>query len=625
MKTTVLFLTMVLLFCQAPGQVSINKDSSLPDPAAILDLKSTTQGFLPPRLTTLQIWQITEPPAGLMVFNSDSNRLSLFDGTNWREILFGNCIPLPSAANAGTDQFLPSGDTAILNAEDPLIGHGLWTVLTGQGGAFSDPANPASLFWGPPVSNFTLRWTVSTGCGATFDDVNITFRNFDTIVYVSVLGDDANPGTMALPVRTIHQGITLSQASGKTRVNITAGNYSESVALASSVHLYGGYDSLTWVRDPVSYVTIVYGGSTAVSGVSVSGATIDGVTIHGSDATGTGGSAYGIYLANSSGIRIVSCPVIAGSGTQGTGGVQGSNGSIGAPGNYGQPGCENSSFLCETCSQPQGGAGAGASWGSYGGHGGSAGYNVDPGNYGQPGGGTGGGSPGVGGTWGNGSSCAGNKIPGYPANGGDGQPGMNGGNGAGGTSFGTMTSSGYSPSNAATGMAGMAGGGGGGGGGGMGGDDGCDSYGSGGGGGGSGGQQGSPGTGGTGGGGSFAVWCFTSQLEITGCILTTGNGGGGGGGAMGGTGGNGGYGAPGGPWTDGQDDAGCGGWGGNGGKGGNGGIGGGGGGGPTVGIVKDGSSTVVQTGNVFVLGTPGAGGASAGNNGQNGMQANTKF
>ena len=65
------------------AQVSINTDGSNPDGSAILDLKSTTQGFLLPRMNTIQIKNISNPVAGLQVFNTDSSDFYGFNGNVW--------------------------------------------------------------------------------------------------------------------------------------------------------------------------------------------------------------------------------------------------------------------------------------------------------------------------------------------------------------------------------------------------------------------------------------------------------------------------------------------------------------------------------------------------------------
>ena len=57
--------------------------TSNPDSASILDLSSTTKGFLPPRLTTTQKNAIPSPVPGLMVFDTDKKRIEFYDGTAW--------------------------------------------------------------------------------------------------------------------------------------------------------------------------------------------------------------------------------------------------------------------------------------------------------------------------------------------------------------------------------------------------------------------------------------------------------------------------------------------------------------------------------------------------------------
>jgi hypothetical protein len=82
------FFYLVLCFCSITistfGQVGINTDNSTPDPAAMLDVKSTDKGFLPPRLTTEQMNNVVAPPNGLLVYNTSVNALYWFDGFTWK-------------------------------------------------------------------------------------------------------------------------------------------------------------------------------------------------------------------------------------------------------------------------------------------------------------------------------------------------------------------------------------------------------------------------------------------------------------------------------------------------------------------------------------------------------------
>ena len=58
-----------------------------PNSAAKLDLFSTTQGFLPPRMNQLQRDAISIPPDGLMIFNTDANLLNVRIAGVWRGLV----------------------------------------------------------------------------------------------------------------------------------------------------------------------------------------------------------------------------------------------------------------------------------------------------------------------------------------------------------------------------------------------------------------------------------------------------------------------------------------------------------------------------------------------------------
>jgi hypothetical protein len=66
------------------GNVGIGTAS--PNPAAKLDVASTTQGFLLPRMTTAQRDAISTPPAGLMIYNTSTNKLQVRTNTAWVDL-----------------------------------------------------------------------------------------------------------------------------------------------------------------------------------------------------------------------------------------------------------------------------------------------------------------------------------------------------------------------------------------------------------------------------------------------------------------------------------------------------------------------------------------------------------
>lgn len=54
--------------------------------SAILNINSTTKGFLPPRMTTTQKNAISSPAAGLVVYDTDTNKLCCYNGTTWNDL-----------------------------------------------------------------------------------------------------------------------------------------------------------------------------------------------------------------------------------------------------------------------------------------------------------------------------------------------------------------------------------------------------------------------------------------------------------------------------------------------------------------------------------------------------------
>ena len=60
--------------------------SSPADASSILDLRSTTKGFLPPRMTTTQKNAIATPAIGLIVYDTTTNKLACYNGTTWNDL-----------------------------------------------------------------------------------------------------------------------------------------------------------------------------------------------------------------------------------------------------------------------------------------------------------------------------------------------------------------------------------------------------------------------------------------------------------------------------------------------------------------------------------------------------------
>jgi hypothetical protein len=89
MKTfkTLLILLAVVATCTLSAQVAITDDSSEAHSSAMLEVKSTDKGFLPPRMTEAQRDAIANPAAGLIIYQTDVNPgLYQYFGTTWAPV-----------------------------------------------------------------------------------------------------------------------------------------------------------------------------------------------------------------------------------------------------------------------------------------------------------------------------------------------------------------------------------------------------------------------------------------------------------------------------------------------------------------------------------------------------------
>jgi uncharacterized protein (TIGR02145 family) len=71
---------------QANAQnIGISGDGSVPDGSAMLDVKSTTKGLLPPRMTTAERNLIATPADGLVIYNITTKCINFYTNSGWNE------------------------------------------------------------------------------------------------------------------------------------------------------------------------------------------------------------------------------------------------------------------------------------------------------------------------------------------------------------------------------------------------------------------------------------------------------------------------------------------------------------------------------------------------------------
>jgi hypothetical protein len=65
---------------------SLGVGVATPEASSLLDVDSTTKGFLPPRMTEAQRDAIGSPSPGLVVYNTNTNALDMYNGSSWAPV-----------------------------------------------------------------------------------------------------------------------------------------------------------------------------------------------------------------------------------------------------------------------------------------------------------------------------------------------------------------------------------------------------------------------------------------------------------------------------------------------------------------------------------------------------------
>ena len=81
------------------AQVGISTTSITPNSSSILELRSSTLGFLPPRMTTTERDAIASPANGLVIYNTTTSLLNFYNGTSW-QITGGGSVSSVSVTTA---------------------------------------------------------------------------------------------------------------------------------------------------------------------------------------------------------------------------------------------------------------------------------------------------------------------------------------------------------------------------------------------------------------------------------------------------------------------------------------------------------------------------------------------
>ncbi|MCC9071179.1 hypothetical protein LNQ49_06180 [Flavobacterium sp. F-65] len=238
----VLLILIGISFSSFAQESSTGINTKTPNEGAVLEVFSTSKGFLPPRLTTIQRDAIDSKPAGLMIYNSDLNCLQYWNGTKW----IGQCTNSGSGVFKDCSAGIVSG--AYEKGEKMTAQNTLTLLVTvtevGPWSAFSDVANGIAfsgngIFNATGVQNITLTATGTPDASGDFAFVlkmdtstcnkSITFKDS----FPPAPDMSANPIGLKLPFTssgsiisgTVNEQQVSATFSGYTNINTSSAQY----------------------------------------------------------------------------------------------------------------------------------------------------------------------------------------------------------------------------------------------------------------------------------------------------------------------------------------------------------------------------------------------------------------
>jgi uncharacterized protein (TIGR02145 family) len=144
MKKLIILLAIFTTVAATAQSVGINADGSAANASAMLDVSSTTKGFLPPRMTEAQRIAITTPAQGLMIYCTDcgsSGEPQYYDGTQWKNLIGGTATTVVAVAPTITTTAVSSIGTTTASSGGVITADGGASV-TQRGLVWSTSTNP---------------------------------------------------------------------------------------------------------------------------------------------------------------------------------------------------------------------------------------------------------------------------------------------------------------------------------------------------------------------------------------------------------------------------------------------------------------------------------------------------
>ena len=245
MKRILLLIAVSIITINLSAQ-NVGIGTNTPEVSAALDVSSNNKGFLPPRMTTLERNAILNKVAGLMIYNTVTNCIEMFNGSSWINI----CSSLPSSVLVRTLLGGSSNEsaTSIQQTADGgyIIGG---TTESSQNGDVTGTNKGGEDCWVVKLdATGNISWNKVFG-GNGFDQLKKIQQTADGgYIFCATSGSSANGDVTATSKGGFDLWVVKLNASGNITWNVLLGGNQFELAgsieqTADNGYILGGYSS----------------------------------------------------------------------------------------------------------------------------------------------------------------------------------------------------------------------------------------------------------------------------------------------------------------------------------------------------------------------------------------------
>ena len=204
--------------------VAINADGSSPASSAMLDVSSSSKGFLTPRLTSAQRLAITSPATGLLLFQTDGSAgYYYYDGSGWLQVSSSATVTTP--AGIISQYGGSSAPTGYLLCQGQEVSRTTYAALFSAIGTTYGPGNGSTTFNLPdlrqrvPVGKYSSGTFATLGATGGAESMTLSIANLPSHTH------DVNPAsftsaTEGSHTHTVDPPSTTSSSDGNHRHQI---------------------------------------------------------------------------------------------------------------------------------------------------------------------------------------------------------------------------------------------------------------------------------------------------------------------------------------------------------------------------------------------------------------------